>query len=125
MLPLRFPMLWSALGWALVAAVVIGSLVPGQIVAGVHVNDKVMHASAYGVLMVWFSGFYRHAVYPVIAIVLIALGLTLDLLQLLTPSRTFDLYDVLTNTAGVVVGFVLSTVLLGGWCQRVEQRLLS
>ena len=74
MLPLRFPMLWSALGWALVAAVVIGSLVPGEVVAAVHVSDKVMHAGAYVVLMVWFSGFYRHAVYPLIAIVLIALG---------------------------------------------------
>ena len=125
MLPLRFPMLWKALGWALVAAVVIGSLVPGEIVAAAHVSDKVMHAGAYGVLMVWFSGFYRHAVYPVIAIVLIALGLTLDLLQLLTPTRTFDLNDVLMNSAGVVVGFLLSTLLLGGWCQRVEQRLLS
>ena len=29
------------------------------------------------------------------------------------------------NSAGVIVGFVLSTLLLGGWCQRVEQRLLS
>lgn len=125
MLPLRFPILWSALGWALVATVVIGSLVPGEVVAAVHVSDKVIHAAAYGVLMVWFAGFYRHAVYPLIAIVLIALGLTLDLLQLLTPTRTFDLYDVLMNSTGVVVGFVLSTSLLGGWCQRVEQRLLS
>lgn len=125
MLPLRFPLLWSALGWALVAAVVIGSLVPGEVVSAVHVSDKVMHAGAYGVLMVWFAGFYKHAAYPVIAIVLIVLGLTLDLLQLLTPTRTFDLNDVLMNSAGVVVGFLLATVLLGGWCQRVEQRLLS
>jgi VanZ family protein len=124
-LPLRYPMLWSALGWLLVAAVVVGSLMPGEVVAAMHVSDKIMHAGAYGVLMVWFSGFYRHTVYPIIATVLIALGLTLDLLQLLTPSRTFDLNDVLMNSAGVVVGFVLSTVLLGGWCQRVEQRLLS
>jgi VanZ family protein len=124
-LPLRFPMFWSTLGWALVAVVVIGSLVPGKIVAAMHVSDKIMHAGAYAVLMVWFSGFYRHAMYPVIATVLIALGLTLDLLQLLTPTRTFDLNDVLMNSAGVVVGFLLSTVVLGGWCQRVEQRLLS
>ncbi len=125
MLPLRFPRVWSALGWALVAAVVVGSLVPGQVVAAAHVSDKVMHAGAYGVLMVWFSGFYRQAAYPVIATVLIALGFALDLLQLLTPTRTFDLGDVLMNTAGVTVGFVLSTVALGGWCQRIEQRLLS
>ena len=125
MLPLRFPKLWSALGWLLVALVVVGSLVPVQALQDVHVSDKAMHAGAYFVLMVWFAGFYRHAAYPVIATVLLALGLALDLLQLLTDTRQFDWYDVAMNSAGVVVGFVLSTVLLGGWCLRVERRLLS
>lgn len=125
MLPLRFPKLWSALGWLLVALVVIGSLVPGQAIEAVHVSDKAMHAGAYFVLMVWFAGFYRHAAYPIIATVLIALGLTLDLLQLLTDTRQFDWYDVAMNSAGVILGLVLSTVLLGGWCLRVERRLLS
>jgi VanZ family protein len=125
LLPLRFPKLWSALGWLLVGSVVVGSLLPGKALQGVHVDDKIMHAVAYFVLMIWFAGFYRHAVYPVIATVLLALGLTLDLLQLLTETRSFDWRDVAMNSAGVVVGFVLSTLLLGGWCQRVEQRLLS
>ena len=125
MLPLRFPKLWSALGWLLVGVVVFGSLIPGPALQAVQVNDKVMHASAYFVLMVWFAGFYRHTVYPLIAAILVALGLTLDLLQLLTDTRSFDWYDVAMNSAGVMLGFVLSTFLLGGWCQRVEQRLLS
>jgi VanZ family protein len=125
LLPLRFPRLWSALGWLLVALVVSGSLIPGPALQVVDVNDKVMHAGAYFVLMVWFAGFYRHAVYPLIATVLLALGLTLDLLQLLTPTRSFDWYDVAMNSAGVMLGLVVATFLLGGWCQRVEQRLLS
>jgi VanZ family protein len=125
LLPLRFPKLWSALGWLLVALVVVGSLVPGQAIQAVHVSDKAMHAGAYFVLMVWFAGFYRHAAYPVIATVLLALGLALDLLQLLTDTRQFDWYDVAMNSAGVILGFVLSTVLLGGWCLSVERRLLS
>lgn len=125
MLPLRFPRLWSALGWLLVASVIVGSLIPGQALQVVNANDKVMHAGAYFVLMVWFAGFYRHAAYPLIATVLLALGLALDLLQLLTDTRSFDWYDVIFNSAGVIAGFVLSTLVLGGWCQRVEQRLLS
>ena len=124
-MPLRFPKLWSALGWLLVGFVVFGSLIPGPAVQAVHVNDKLMHAGAYFVLMVWFAGFCRHAAYPVIATALLALGLALDLLQLLTDTRSFDWYDVAMNSAGVLFGFVLSTLLLGGWCQRVEQRLLS
>jgi glycopeptide antibiotics resistance protein len=74
---------------------------------------------------VWFGGFYRHGTYPLIATVLLALGLALDLLQLLTDTRSFDWYDVGMNSAGVILGFLLSTLLLGGWCKRVEERLLS
>jgi VanZ family protein len=125
LLPLRFPRFWSVLGWLLVGSVVVGSLLPGPALQGAQVDDKVMHAGAYFVLMVWFAGFYRHAAYPVIATVLLALGLGLDLLQLLTATRSFDWYDVAMNSAGVILGFVLSTLLLGGWCQRIEQRLLS
>lgn len=124
-MPLRFPKLWVALGWSLVAAVVVGSLIPGQVLDVVDVDDKAMHAGAYFVLMVWFAGFYRRAIYPVIAAVLLALGLCLDLLQRLTETRSFDWYDIAMNSAGVLVGLVLSLLLVGGWCQRVEQRLLS
>ena len=125
MLPLRFPRFWSVLGWVLVAAVIVGSLIPGQAVASVGINDKVMHAGSYFLLMVWFAGFCRRGLYGTIAIVLFGLGIGLDGLQLLTETRSFDWYDVAMNSLGVAVGFALSLGLLGGWCQRVEERLLS
>ena len=125
MLPLRFPKVWSALGWLLIAAVVVGSLLPSQAVQAVNLSDKVMHAGAYFVLMVWFAGFYRRGLYPLLAAVLLALGTALDLLQLLTPTRSFDWADVAMNAAGVGGGWVSSLLLLGGWCQHVERRLLS
>jgi hypothetical protein len=68
---------------------------------------------------------YRRSIYPVIAAVLLGLGLALDGLQTLTATRSFDWYDVAMNTAGVLAGLILSWSALGGWCQRVEQRLLS
>jgi VanZ family protein len=116
---------WSAIAWLLTAAVVVGSLVPGEVVASIGVRDKVMHAGAYFVLMVAFAGFYRSGLYPAIAVVLLGLGFSLDLLQLLTETRAFDWYDVAMNSAGIAAGLVLSWLLIGGWCQRVEQRLLS
>ena len=75
--------------------------------------------------MVWFAGFCRRGLYPAIAGVLLALGIGLDLLQRLTETRSFEWYDIAMNCTGVIVGLVLSLLLLGGWCQRVEQRLLS
>jgi VanZ family protein len=125
LLPLRFPKLWSAIGWLLIAAVIVGSLIPAPVVAAVAVSDKVMHAGTYFMLMVWFAGFCRRGLYPAIAVVLLALGLGLDLLQRLTETRSFEWYDIAMNSTGVIVGLVLSLLLLGGWCQRVEQRLLS
>jgi VanZ family protein len=124
-LPLRFPKLWTALAWLLTAGVIVGSLLPSGVVAEIPVRDKLMHAGSYLVLMVCFAGFYRRGLYLLVAVVLLALGFSLDLLQLLTESRSFDWNDVAMNCAGVVAGLALSWSLLGGWCQRVEQRLLS
>lgn len=127
MLPLRFPKLWTALAWLLTAGVVVGSLLPNDVVEALSMStsDKVLHAGSYFILMVAFAGFYRPGFYPVVAAVLLALGVTLDLMQLLTETRHFDWRDIAMNSVGVVAGLVLSWVLLGGWCQRVEQRLLS
>ena len=109
----------------LVAGVIIGSLIPGPAVPSLGLSDKLLHASAYFVLMVWFAGFYRRRLYPTIAIALLAVGIGLDALQLLTETRSFDWYDVAMNSAGIAAGLALSLLLLGGWCQRVEERLLS
>jgi hypothetical protein len=125
LLSLRFPKLWSGVGWLLVAGVVVGSLIPGTALEGFEMSDKIQHAGAYFVLMVWFAGFYRRAAYPLLAAALMALGLALDLLQGLTVTRTFDWRDVAMNCAGVIAGLILASLLLGGWCQRIEQRLLS
>lgn len=126
MLPLRYSRFWAATGWLLIAGVIVGSLIPGSAVPTVGgLNDKAMHASAYFTLMVWFSGFCRRSLYPVVAAVLVALGIGLDLLQQLTETRLFELHDVAMNCTGVALGLVASLLLLGGWCQRLEQRLLS
>lgn len=109
----------------MLAGVVLGSLLPGSAVPDLGVSDKIMHASAYFGLMVWFAGLYRRGFYPLIAGVLLALGLGLDLLQGLTETRSFDWRDIGMNSAGVVAGLLASLLLLGGWCQRVERRLLS
>jgi len=126
-LPLRFPKLWTAIAWSLTAGVIVGSLLPNDVVEAISMStsDIVLHAGSYFILMVSFAGLYRQALYPIVAAVLLALGVTLDLLQLLTETRHFDWRDIAMNGAGIVAGLVLSWVLLGGWCQRVEQRLLS
>ena len=126
MLPLRYPLVWSALGWLLVSGVIVGSLVPGNSLPSiVSFHDKVLHFAAYFVLTLWFAGLYRRGLYLFIAGVLFALGVALDMLQGLTATRSLDWYDVVADVFGIVAGLATSVAFLGGWCQRVEERLLS
>ena len=125
MLPLRYPKMWLALGWVLVLGVVTGSLLPGPKLPSFGVSDKVMHAASYFLLMVWFAGLYRRAFHPLIGLVLLALGVTLDLLQGMTETRSFDPRDIVANALGILSGLVLSVLLLEGWCQRLERRLAA
>ncbi|HEY9182216.1 MAG TPA: VanZ family protein, partial [Gammaproteobacteria bacterium] len=94
MLPLRFPKWWAGLGWLLVLGVIVGSLLPGRALPDVSMNDKFGHAAAYCVLMVWFAGLYPRRLYLLIAAVLLALGIGLDLLQGLTETRSLELLDI-------------------------------
>ena len=110
-------------GWLLVAAVCLGSLlpVPARDIAAL-LNDKFVHFVSYFVLTVWFSGLYsKKAYYVLIAAVVIALGAALDIAQGTTATRQFDLLDILANAIGALVGFTLAFFVVGGWCARLER----
>jgi VanZ family protein len=109
----------------MVIGVVVGSLLPGEVVSRAMFHDKLEHGFAYALLMVWFAGFYRRGLYLAVGGVLIALGLGLEVVQGFTRTRTFDWYDLLADSVGILAGVALAFWFLGGWCQRVEQRLLS
>ena len=125
MLPVRYPWVWLSLGWLLVLGVIVGSLVPGEMLRAVTINDKIMHAGAYFVLMVWFAGLYRRSRHPLIAAVLIALGVGLDMLQGATETRTLDILDIGADAAGILAGLLLSVWVLEGWCVRLERLLVA
>ena len=122
MLPLRYGKLRLAAGWILAAGVCVGSLMPGQLLTGFSIYDKLLHAAAYFTLMTWFSGVYEARHQVSLALVLMAAGLGLDLLQGLTESRTTSLLDVLANCVGVGIGLALAWIGLAGWCLQVERR---
>jgi VanZ family protein len=113
--------LWTIPGLALVLAVAVAELIPGPMLPRLGVSDKLEHASAYFVLMFWFAGLYRRQALPLVALVLFGLGFLLDVLQLTTKTRSFELYDVLANGCGILAALVLAVLLTGGWCQRVER----
>jgi VanZ family protein len=124
MVPLRFPWLWALLGWALLIGVCVASLVPAYDLPKVGVSDKLEHAGSYFLLMLWFAGLYPPSRHLRIALGLFALSAVLDVLQLGTATRQFDLHDIAANGAGIAAALALSYFVLGGWCQRVERWLV-
>jgi VanZ family protein len=123
MLPLRYPWVWWTCGWLLVAAVCIGSLVPAPLIAAISIQDKILHAGAYATLMLWFSGLFRRQRLWLVALLLFALGIALDLLQGTSSTRTLDWRDVAANSGGILLAFILSFYVFEGWCLRIEQWL--
>ena len=123
MLPLRHPRVWAGVGWVLVVGVIVGSLLPGPALPSIGLSDKLEHALAYFLMMVWFAGLYRRTAHPRIAVVLLLLGIALDLLQATTRTRSFEVYDIVADAVGIAIGLLLSFWLLEGWCQKLERRL--
>ena len=122
----KFPGLWRAIGWLLVALVVIFSLLPRPPeVLEIPSGDKVSHLVAYLILMFWFSQLYRQRSQQIwFAAGLTALGVGLELIQGLMGSRTCQFSDMIANSCGVTIGWGLTKTTLGNSLGYLETKLL-
>ncbi len=121
MLPVRHPRFWLLIGWALVVGAITVCLLPGQKLPKVGIGDKFEHVLLYLILTVWFTGVYPRSRYVVIALSLLAMGISIEFVQgAMHLGRTSDVRDVFANSAGIVAGVILSLAGLGGWAQRID-----
>lgn len=106
---LKFKRLWLVLGYAMVATVTFMSLIPSPLVVELKVSDKVMHTIGYFILMGWFVQIYQHKKQQaLIAALFISMGVLLEFLQDMGGARHFEVMDMLANTLGVVIAWVLA-----------------
>jgi VanZ family protein len=120
-LPLRHSRLWLVIGWALVIAAILVSLLPGSSLPVTHISDKVEHVACYAVLSIWFAGIYPRTRYAAIAVALLTMGIGVEWAQgAMRAGRESDFLDVVANVTGIFAGLILALVGLGGWAQRVE-----
>jgi VanZ family protein len=121
MLPLNHKRLWIAASALLVAGVIYGSLSPAPALAVPGNLDKIEHFSSYLILAVWFTALYPRSRYWLVAVALLALGLTMELMQhIMALGRFADPRDMVANAAGVLLGSVLAVVATGGWVRKVD-----
>jgi VanZ family protein len=114
---LNFRGAWLALGWLLVALVVYLSLTPHppEALSLPFPNaDKLEHGFAYASLSLWFCQIYLQARQrAAVVVALIALGITLEFLQGMGGYRTFEVADMVANSIGALLGFLLARTQLG------------
>lgn len=114
MQPLRHRRLWLGTWLAMVAAVVVVSLVPPPPMPAVAFEgiDKVEHVLGYFVLSALGTAlFVRMPTRARIAAGLVAMGIGLEIAQgQLTATRTPDVIDAVANTVGVLLGLVARPV---------------
>lgn len=124
--PLRHFRRWLRVGWLLIITIIILELIPepqSELFKELTPNDKIEHFIAYGTLMAWFVQLYHPLrTRIVLALLFIGMGVGLEFLQGLTFYRTFDVYDMLANSIGVLLGLMLSFGSLGQLLARFESR---
>jgi VanZ family protein len=123
---------WLTIGWLLVALVVYLSLKSGWLPLDALGRDPVVHdlsydvshVLAYGTLMLWFLQLYPISRRPWIALGLLVLGAALEGLQGLTPDREPSIVDMLADTIGIGVGWLLGHTRLSRTLEILETRIL-
>lgn len=94
-----------------VACVVVGSLLPStsppiRVLDELKLNDKMLHFAAYLMLMLLPALHETRLVTGLLALAVASLGLVLEYGQGHVIGRSFELGDLVANTAGVVCGLV-------------------
>ena len=117
---LRFRYLWLFSGIGLVGLVLYMTLMPLTAVSVPAINDKAVHALTFVFLMVWFCGVFELRLAPLVAVILLLLGVLIELLQGQLAYRSAELADGLADTAGIALGWVLAFSGLQHWAAWVE-----
>jgi len=118
----RHRRIWLLLGWGMIAAVVVLSLIPLDVDLAEH-EDKLAHFIAYGSLAFWFGMLIDGRGRQLgVALTFAAMGVALEFLQGLTDYRTFEVADMIANAIGATVGWGLAQTPLRnglGWAERL------
>ncbi|MGA7983803.1 MAG: VanZ family protein [Burkholderiales bacterium] len=101
--------LWLAIGWAMVAAIVVGSVMHSPPSLGFEQSDKLEHLGGYGLVMFWFCQIYAaRRVRLGYALGFAALGIALEFVQGWLGYRDFEVADMIADAAGVALGWGLA-----------------
>ncbi|MEQ1527307.1 MAG: VanZ family protein [Gallionella sp.] len=112
---LKYRSVWLVGGWLLVSLIFYLSLTPHPPEPmSFPYADKLEHGFAYASLSLWFCQIYLSSRQRGVVIsALIAMGVVIEFLQGWGGFRYFEYADMLANSTGVVLGYLLARTALG------------
>lgn len=123
---LKYFWLWLLIGYAYLSYIIYGSLTPSPVEVNIDDFDKVMHFSAYALLMIWFAMIFYSAHARVIhAIAFAGLGVGMEFAQQAGGVRFFEFSDMIANSVGVLTGYFVTRGCGKYHLLRIEQHLLG
>lgn len=102
---LRWLPVWRSIGWLMVVIILALSLMPAPPAA--PGGDKLHHFLAYFGLMLFFCQWHVRGLYNYLALYFVLMGIGIEIIQPLT-GRYFSWMDMLANTLGVLVAWLLA-----------------
>jgi len=88
---------------------------------GVEEGDKFEHFAAYGTLMFWFCLLYsKRETRLAYAVLWIAMGVALEFVQRNLGYRSYDVFDMLANAIGVLIGWALAFAIPVGLAHKLR-----
>lgn len=124
---LRFYYYWLAIGWLMVVSICYVSLTPSppEIDIGFKHLDKIEHLSAYFILMFWFSLLYEIKSHRLIFVLFfVVMGVGIEILQGLGGVRYFEYYDMLANSLGVALAWLITKRRTNNLLLSIENKFL-
>lgn len=120
---LKWARLWLLMGLLLITCVFYASFTSrGLPLPRIPYGDKLLHMSAYAVLMGWFVQiFHHHKGRLCIAGLFIAMGIAIEFLQDFYFKRHFDVIDMLANTVGVALALLAGMTWLDSILVAIER----
>ncbi|MCW5627170.1 MAG: VanZ family protein [Burkholderiales bacterium] len=113
---------WLIIGWIGIGTVIWLSLTPRPPTLDIEEGDKLQHFAAYGSLAWWFMQAVAAKSSRLVWLGgLVAMGIGLEFAQRATGYRTFSEWDMLANTTGVAIGWLLAPPRLPNLLHRITR----
>jgi VanZ family protein len=110
----------------MVLFVIYSSLTSSPVTIDVKFSDKILHVVGYFALTGWFIQIYHTSKMRYLLVTLfISMGIGLEFLQDLGGDRYFEVQDMLANTTGVLLAWLLVKTPFPGLLYWLENRFLK